>query len=50
VAQGVDAFEAAAAGAWLHGRAASTGHAQGFLAGDLPDLLPAVLAGLAGSA
>lgn len=50
VAQGVDAFEAAAAGAWLHGRAAGTGHAHGFLAGDLPDLLPAVLAGLAGGA
>ncbi len=47
LAQGLDAFEAAAAGAWLHGRAARSGPSQGFLAGDIPDLLPAVLESLA---
>jgi hydroxyethylthiazole kinase-like uncharacterized protein yjeF len=45
-ARGVPAFEAAAAGAWLHGRAAvSAGHA-GLVAGDLVDALPDVLAGV----
>jgi NAD(P)H-hydrate epimerase len=44
VAQRVPPFEAAAAGAWLHGRAAVHGPARGFVAGDLPDLIPAVLA------
>ena len=37
---------AAAAGAWLHGRAAQRGPAIGLVAGDLPDLIPAVLAEL----
>jgi NAD(P)H-hydrate epimerase len=46
-ALGLPAFRAAAAGAWLHGRAAdSAGHA-GLVAGDLIDALPTVLAGLA---
>jgi NAD(P)H-hydrate epimerase len=47
LAQGMEPFEAAAAGAWLHGRAARTGPALGFVAGDIPDLLPAVLESLA---
>jgi NAD(P)H-hydrate epimerase len=46
LAQRVPAFEAAAAGAWLHGRAALHGPARGLVAGDLPDLIPAVLAEL----
>jgi NAD(P)H-hydrate epimerase len=46
-AQGLPAFRAAAAGAWLHGRAGdSAGHA-GLVAGDLIDALPTVLARLA---
>ena len=44
LARRVDAFEAAAAGAWLHGRAAHYGAADGFVAGDLPDLLPRAFA------
>ncbi len=43
LAQGVHALEAAAAGAWLHGRAARLASAHGFVAGDIPDHLPAVL-------
>ncbi len=43
LAQGVDPFRAAAAGAWLHGRAARGASAHGFVAGDIPDRLPAVL-------
>ncbi len=46
LAQGLDAFTAAAGGAWLHGRAAQRGPAVGLVAGDLPDLIPAVLAEL----
>jgi NAD(P)H-hydrate epimerase len=42
LAQGVGAQSAAAAGAWLHGRASTLGPARGLVAGDLPDLLPAV--------
>jgi NAD(P)H-hydrate epimerase len=51
-ARGVPAFEAAAAGAWLHGRAAagqhqpSRRHHAGLVAGDLVDALPDVLAGV----
>jgi NAD(P)H-hydrate epimerase len=43
IAQGVPAFDAAAAGAWLHGRAASLGPESGFVASDLVELLPVVL-------
>ena len=43
VAQGVPAFEAAACGAWIHGQAARRGPRRGLIAGDLPDLIPAVL-------
>ena len=45
-AQGVPAFEAAAAGAWIHGQAARRGPARGLVAGDLPPLIPAVLESL----
>ena len=47
LAQGVDAFEAAASAAWLHGRAAQlacTGDA--LVAGDLVDALPRTLASI----
>jgi NAD(P)H-hydrate epimerase len=43
MAQGAPAFEAAAAGAWLHGAAARAA-ADGMTASDLPDLLPAAAA------
>ena len=45
LAQGMDAFFAAAAGVWMHGAAAAA-FGPGLLAEDLPDLLPAVLRGL----
>jgi hydroxyethylthiazole kinase-like uncharacterized protein yjeF len=48
LAQGMDAFPAAAAGVWLHGAAASL-FGLGLLAEDLPDLLPQVLRRLDGS-
>jgi NAD(P)H-hydrate epimerase len=44
LAQGVGPAEAAAAGAWLHGRAARRGPDRGLVAGDLPDLVAAELA------
>jgi NAD(P)H-hydrate epimerase len=47
LAQGVPAFEAAAAGAWLHGRAALAGPARGLVASDVVDGLPAALSSLA---
>jgi hydroxyethylthiazole kinase-like uncharacterized protein yjeF len=43
LAQGLDGLQAAAAGAWVHGAAAHLGWRRGFVAGDLLDLLPAVL-------
>lgn len=46
LAQGVEPFDAAAMGAWLHGRAGSLGAARGLVAGDVPDLLPEVFADL----
>ena len=48
-ALGLPAFAAAAAGAWVHGRAADVAGHAGLVAGDLIDALPAVLGGLAGS-
>jgi NAD(P)H-hydrate epimerase len=47
LAQGLDPGLAAAAGAHLHGRAASLGPVRGLVAGDLPDLLPAAVAAVA---
>jgi NAD(P)H-hydrate epimerase len=43
LAQGLGAPQAAAAGAFVHGTAAGLGWRRGLVAGDLPDLLPAVL-------
>jgi len=40
LAQGLEGRQAAAAGAFLHGRASSLGPRRGLAAGDLPDLLP----------
>jgi len=47
VARGIPAFEAAALGAHVHGRAASLGHRQGLVAGDIPDLVACWLSGRA---
>ena len=47
LAQGLDAPRAAAAGAFVHGTAAGLGWRRGLVAGDLLDLLPAVLNQLA---
>lgn len=42
LAQGMDAFHAAAASVWMHG-AAATAFGPGLIADDLPDLIPGVL-------
>jgi ADP-dependent NAD(P)H-hydrate dehydratase / NAD(P)H-hydrate epimerase len=47
LAQGMPAFEAAAAGAWLHGEAASD-FGPGLIAEDLPEMLPALFRRLHG--
>ena len=47
LAQGMDAFDAACAGAWIHGAAASAYGKPGMTAEDLPGLVPSVLATLA---
>jgi NAD(P)H-hydrate epimerase len=49
MAQGMAPFEAAAAGAWLHGAAAAA-FGLGLLAQDLPALLPGVLQKLSAQA
>jgi len=46
LAQGMAAFDAACAGAWLHGEAARH-FGPGLIAEDLPEMLPAVLTALA---
>ena len=43
LAQGLSAFEAAAAGAWIHGRAGRLGSRRGLIASDLLPLIPQVL-------
>jgi len=47
LAQGMHPLQAAAAGAFVHGTAAGLGWRRGLVAGDLLDLLPAVLNSLA---
>jgi NAD(P)H-hydrate epimerase len=44
LARGLDPFDAAAGGAWLHGAAAHLGPAEGLIATDLVDLLPEAIA------
>jgi hydroxyethylthiazole kinase-like uncharacterized protein yjeF len=43
LARGCDAFSAAAAGAWIHGRAADRAGHTGMIAGDLIEAIPAAL-------
>jgi ADP-dependent NAD(P)H-hydrate dehydratase / NAD(P)H-hydrate epimerase len=47
IGQGTETFEAAAAGAWLHGKAAEV-FGPGLIAEDLPEILPLLLSGLEG--
>jgi NAD(P)H-hydrate epimerase len=49
LAGGLDPLRAAAAGAHVHGSAGALGWRHGLVAGDLPDLVPAVLDRLAGT-
>ena len=46
LAGGVKPLHAAAAAAWVHGQAGRRGMRHGLVAGDLPDLIPAVLEAL----
>jgi NAD(P)H-hydrate repair Nnr-like enzyme with NAD(P)H-hydrate dehydratase domain len=46
IAQGMAAFEAAAAAAWVHGKCAEA-FGPGLIAEDLPEILPHVLSDLA---
>ena len=46
LALGLEPARAAAAGAWIHGRAAELGPSRGLLAGDLIELLPLAIGGL----
>jgi hydroxyethylthiazole kinase-like uncharacterized protein yjeF len=48
VARGTDPFHAAAAGAWLHGRAATLAPAVGMVASDVVAHLPAAIAEVTG--
>jgi NAD(P)H-hydrate epimerase len=48
LAQGVDPFPAAAAGAWLHGYAASRGPRWGLVASDVVEALPGAIAAVVG--
>jgi hydroxyethylthiazole kinase-like uncharacterized protein yjeF len=45
IAQGMDSFEAACAGAWIHAECGAA-HGPGLISEDLPELAPAVLARL----
>ncbi|MET0579896.1 MAG: NAD(P)H-hydrate dehydratase, partial [Ilumatobacteraceae bacterium] len=49
LATGMDAFDAAAAAPWMHAEASRHGPADGLVAGDIVDALPAVLAAIGGS-
>ena len=49
VARGADAFEAAAAGAWIHGRAADVAGHTGLVAGDLVAAIPETLRTVGGA-
>jgi NAD(P)H-hydrate repair Nnr-like enzyme with NAD(P)H-hydrate dehydratase domain len=48
LARGLAGLEAAAAGAWLHARAGALGPAEGLVASDLVDRLPAARAEVEG--
>ncbi|MEX2294439.1 MAG: NAD(P)H-hydrate dehydratase [Acidimicrobiales bacterium] len=48
LARGLSAFDAAAAGAWLHGHAAQLGSSEGLVASDLLTLLPCALQEVSG--